>query len=150
MHDNHSDIRKTVLLIEEEDSLARAMDHVVRQDGHACARLQPKDRIVQRVLADHPALIMMDLDHSNRTEALEACQRIRRSPELSDVKILMLQASDSARDRRRGLALGANGMVTLPFRLADLRAEMRRLLGQDLGQGLGADRGTDRGEDAVH
>lgn len=121
---------KTVLLIEDEDSLARVMDQVIRQDGHSCARLAPGDTIVARVTAEHPNLIMMDMEHSNRGAALEACQRIRRSPELADVKILMLQGAHSPRDRRRGLALGANGVVTLPFRLDDLRAEMRRLLAE--------------------
>lgn len=124
-------IRKKVLVVESEDSLAMAMDHVVTADGHACARLTAGDTIVQRVTTDRPDLVMMDMTHGDRTEALDACQKIRRSPELGRVKILMLQASGSFRDRRRGMAVGANGMVTLPFQLDELRAEMRRLLEED-------------------
>lgn len=126
-----NDCRKKVLVVESEDCLARALNHVVTADGHACARLGNDDTIVHRVTLDRPDLIMMDMTHGDRAEAMDACQKIRRSPDLGGVKILMLQNSSNARERRRGLALGANGMVTLPFHLEELRAEMRRLLGED-------------------
>lgn len=127
-----NDIRKSVLLVESEDSLARAMDHVVTQDGHRCARLSTGDTIAKRVAEDRPDLLMLDMSHTNRAAAMDACQTIRRSPDLGKVKILMLQSNGNGLERRRGLAMGANGMVTLPFRLDELRAEMRRLLGDDL------------------
>lgn len=98
--------RKKVLLVESEDSLARAMDHVVTQAGHACARLSTGDTIVRRVTEERPDLVMLDMSHSNRAAAMDACQTIRRSPDLGGVKILMLQANGNARDRRRGWRLG--------------------------------------------
>ncbi len=121
---------RKVMLVESEDSLARAMDHVVTADGHACARLAAGDRIVERVASEHPDLVMLDLTHGETAELLDACQSIRRDPSLDGVRILMLQKGGSALDRRRGRALGADGMVSLPFRLEDLRAEMRRLLAE--------------------
>lgn len=123
--------RKSVLLVESEDSLAAAMDHVVRREGYGCARLRPGDRMLARVTEDHPDLVMLDMAHCDRADALEACQTIRRTPDLADVKILMLQSNGSALERRRSRAMGAAGMVTLPFRLDDLRTEMLRILDED-------------------
>lgn len=122
---------KRVMLVESEDSLAQAVDHLVATLGHACARLSPGDRIVDRVTAEHPDLLMLDLTHADRAQVLDACQSIRRRPALADVKILMVQKTGRALDRRLGRALGADGMVSLPFRLDELRAEMRRLLGDE-------------------
>ena len=59
----------------------------------------------------------------------EICHRIRTNPMLSDVKVLMMTARGSAVERKRGLELGADGFISKPFELKDLRAEVHRLLG---------------------
>jgi DNA-binding response OmpR family regulator len=58
----------------------------------------------------------------------EICQEMRLDPTLSDVKILIMTARGSAIERRKGLALGADGFISKPFELKDLRAQVRRLL----------------------
>lgn len=121
---------KTVLLVESEDDLARAMDHVVTALGHRCARLAVGDRIVQRVTEDRPDLLMLDVSNGDRVAALDACQTIRRTAELAGVKILVLNGSASPVERRRSLSIGADGVVSLPVELDALRGEMRRLLDQ--------------------
>ncbi|WP_171060900.1 response regulator transcription factor [Poseidonocella sp. HB161398] len=121
---------RKVMLVESEDSLAHAMDHLATADGHACARLSPGDRILERVASDHPDLLMLDLAHGDRAQMLDACQSIRRNPALADIRILMLQSRGGRLEERRIRALGADGLVSLPFRLEELRAEMRRLLAE--------------------
>ena len=59
----------------------------------------------------------------------EICHHIRANPMLSDVKVLMMTARGSAVERKRGLELGADGFISKPFELKDLRAEVHRLLG---------------------
>jgi len=49
------------------------------------------------------------------------------------VKILMMTARGSTMERRKGLALGADGFIAKPFELKELRDEVRRLL--DAGAG---------------
>ena len=58
----------------------------------------------------------------------EICQNVRMDPGLKDVKILMMTARGSAMERRKGLALGADGFIAKPFELKELRDEVRRLL----------------------
>jgi DNA-binding response OmpR family regulator len=40
----------------------------------------------------------------------------------------MMTARGSAIERKKGLALGADGFISKPFELGELRAEVRRLL----------------------
>jgi DNA-binding response OmpR family regulator len=61
-------------------------------------------------------------------------------PALAGVKILMMTARGSAIERRKGLALGADGFIAKPFELKELRAEVRRLLGE-AAQGVGGPAG---------
>ena len=39
-----------------------------------------------------------------------------------------MTARGSAQERKRGIELGADGFISKPFELQDLRAEVRRLL----------------------
>lgn len=41
----------------------------------------------------------------------------------------MMSARGSVVERRKGLALGADGFIAKPFELSELRAEIARLLG---------------------
>jgi len=55
-------------------------------------------------------------------------QDVRADPALNDVRVLMMTARGSAVERRKGLALGADGFIAKPFDLSELRNELARLL----------------------
>lgn len=58
----------------------------------------------------------------------EICKDVRDDPALSDTRILMMTARGSALEQKRGLELGADGFISKPFDLSELRGEIRRLL----------------------
>jgi len=80
-----------------------------------------------RIRDTHPDLVLLDV-MLPEISGYDICQSIRRDPTLADVKVLMMTARGSAMERRRGLELGADGFISKPFELQDLRAEVRRLL----------------------
>ena len=57
-----------------------------------------------------------------------ACARARIC---DDIRILMMTARGSAVERRKGLAMGADGFISKPFELKVLRDELRRMLATD-------------------
>ncbi len=74
-----------------------------------------------------PDLVLLDVMLPG-VSGYEICQQVRLDPDLAAVKILMMTARGSAMERRKGLALGADGFIAKPFELNDLRAEVSRLL----------------------
>ena len=82
-----------------------------------------------RIRETHPDLVLLDV-MLPEISGYEICQSMRLDPNLSDVKILMMTARGSAIERRKGIALGADGFIAKPFELKELRDEVRRLLGQ--------------------
>ncbi len=74
-----------------------------------------------------PDLVLLDV-MLPEVSGYEICQNVRMDPKLKDVKILMMTARGSAIERRKGLALGADGFIAKPFELKELREEVRRLL----------------------
>lgn len=118
---------KRVLLIEDEDNLAMAIGQVITRDGHSCDRLRSTDSTTDRVRDDRPDLLLVDAATAG-SPAFSLCQAVRRDPNLSSVKILVLHGSGKPIDRRRGAALGADGFLAKPFDLGELTGEVRRLL----------------------
>jgi DNA-binding response OmpR family regulator len=84
---------------------------------------------MSRIRQTHPDLVLLDVMLPD-VSGYEICQDVRLDPSLRDVKILMMTARGSAIERRKGLALGADGFISKPFELAELRHEVRRLLEQ--------------------
>jgi two-component system, OmpR family, phosphate regulon response regulator PhoB len=120
--------RHRVLVIEDEDNIAVALDYVLMREGYDHDRIATGGEAMQRIRQTHPDLVLLDVMLPD-VSGYEICQDVRLDPTLSDVKILMMTARGSAIERRKGLALGADGFISKPFELADLRLEVRRLLG---------------------
>lgn len=120
--------RKRVLVVEDEDNIAIALDHVMNAEGYDRDRVANGGEAMARIRATHPDLVVLDV-MLPEVSGYEICQDVRQDPTLADVKILMMTARGSAMERRKGLAMGADGFILKPFELKELRAEVRRLLG---------------------
>lgn len=116
-----------VLIVEDEDNIALALDYLLTREGYAHERLATGAGAVERIRAALPDLVLLDV-MLPEVSGYEICQDIRRDPALADVKVLMMTARGSAMERRKGLALGADGFIAKPFELSELRAEVKRLL----------------------
>ncbi len=119
--------RHRVLVVEDEDNIAIALDYLMTREGYDHDRIANGADALARIRATHPDLVLLDV-MLPEVSGYEICQGVRLDPTLSDVKILMMTARGSAIERRKGLALGADGFISKPFELKELREEVRRLL----------------------
>lgn len=119
--------RHRVLVIEDEDNIAVALDYVLMREGYDHDRIANGGEALSRIRSSHPDLVLLDVMLPD-VSGYEICQDVRLDPTLSDVKILLMTARGSAIERRKGLALGADGFISKPFELTELRQEVRRLL----------------------
>jgi two-component system phosphate regulon response regulator PhoB len=134
------DRRHRILVVEDEDNIAIALDYIMTREGYDHDRIASGAGAVERIRATHPDLVLLDV-MLPEVSGYEICQDVRLDPALSDVKILMMTAQGSAIGRKKGLALGADGFISKPFELKELRDEVRRLLGGGRGSGAGAGAG---------
>lgn len=121
-----------VLVVEDEDNIAIALDFLMTREGYEHSRVANGGEALARIRAMHPDLVLLDV-MLPEVSGYEICQDVRLDPSLNDVKVLMMTARGSAIERRKGLALGADGFISKPFELKELREEVRRLLGPDPG-----------------
>jgi DNA-binding response OmpR family regulator len=119
---------KTILVVEDEDNIALALEHLMRREGYALTRVASGADALPAIAREHPDLVLLDV-MLPEVSGYEICQSVRLDPALADVKILMMTARGNAMEQRKGLALGADGFISKPFDVADLKAEVRRLIG---------------------
>lgn len=116
-----------VLVVEDEDNIALALDYLLTREGYDHGRVANGADAMPRIKAERPDVVLLDV-MLPEVSGYEICQDIRMDPDLRAVKILMMTARGSAMERRKGLALGADGFIAKPFELKELRDELKRLL----------------------
>jgi DNA-binding response OmpR family regulator len=119
--------KHSILVVEDEDNIALALDYLMTREGYSHDRIANGGEAMARIRTMHPDLVLLDVMLPEMS-GYEICQAMRLDPDLANIKILMMTARGSAIERKKGLALGADGFISKPFELTELRSEVRRLL----------------------
>src|ERR671911_211941 len=98
--------RPTILLVEDERSIAEPFAGALAREGH------------------EPRLVLLDIALPDG-DGREVCRELRRE---SAVPIIMLTARGTETDRVVGLELGADDYVVKPFSSAEVIARIRAVL----------------------
>ena len=114
-----------ILVIEDEERLARLISRVLREDGYAPATASDGRSGLARALAGEFDLLVVDWMLPD-LDGIEVIKRLRAA-EMS-VPILMLTARRQVEDRVEGLDAGADDYLVKPFAFSELLARVRSLL----------------------
>jgi DNA-binding response OmpR family regulator len=120
---------KKVLLVEDEDNIALALEFLIRRRGFELTRVANGPDALAALESDLPDLVVLDVMLPGKS-GYEIIQVIRDSERLRDMKVLMMSASGGEVERRKGLALGADRFFTKPFDTRELTDEICALLGE--------------------
>src|SRR5258708_39983631 len=115
---------RTVLVVEDETSIAEAVGARLRSEGFAVEIAAAGLAAVEACERLRPSLVVLDLMLPG-LDGLEVCRRIQRD---RPVPVLMLTARDSETDLVVGLAVGADDYLTKPFSARELVARVHALL----------------------
>lgn len=118
---------KQVLIVEDEDHIALALDWLLTREGYCHTRVSTGPEALPAARAGRPDLVLLDVMLPGRS-GYDICRDLRADPALATIRILMMTARGSALEQKRGLDHGADGFIAKPFDLNDLRAELSRLL----------------------
>jgi DNA-binding response OmpR family regulator len=113
-----------VLLVEDDDGIARPLAAALEAAGHRVTRVATGREAIRA--AREVDAVVLDLGLPD-LDGVEVCRRLRHDLG-ADLPILVLTARTSEADVVVGLDAGADDYVTKPFRLAELQARLRALL----------------------
>ncbi|MCC5962450.1 MAG: response regulator [Rhodobacteraceae bacterium] len=121
-----------ILVVEDEDNIAVALNYLLTREGYSQTRLATGAGAVDLIRERKPDLVLLDV-MLPEVSGYEICQSVRADESCRDVRILMMTARGSAMERRKGLAMGADGFISKPFELKELREEVRKILSEPRG-----------------
>ncbi|NVK44988.1 MAG: response regulator [Rhodobacteraceae bacterium] len=119
--------QKRILLVEDEDNIAIAIEVLLTRAGYELLRVSSGDQALPNIRAQKPDLVLLDVTLPGLS-GYEVCQRLRRNAELAHIPVLMMSARASEAEQRKGVAMGANAFLTKPFAMSDLLGSVARLI----------------------
>ena len=115
----------TIVVIEDDDSIADLLGLYLDQAGFRVSRAVTGEDGLTLVAAEEPGLVVVDIGLPGSIDGFEVCRRLRTTGE---VPVLILSARGHETDRVVGLELGADDYVTKPFSPRELVARVKAIL----------------------
>ena len=120
--------KKRILIVDDDPHISELVYVNLDAAGYNLDRASNGHEAIDRIAAAHPDLIILDV-MMPEMDGWELCKTIRDDPECRDIRIVMLTARDSDRDKMIGKGVfGVDEYLTKPFELCELLEICRRLL----------------------
>ncbi len=107
--------QKLVILMEDEDDIARLITHHLTRAGFRVRRPERASELIAEAEKERPALFILDL-MLPELDGFQLCRAVKSHATLRQVPVLVLTARTGAEDRRRALESGADQYATKPFK----------------------------------
>ena len=119
--------KETVLLIEDEKSIAELVKYNLEKDGFRVLTAAKGDEGLERAQKEKPSLVILDL-MLPEIDGFEICKILKQNYKTASLPIIMLTAKSEETDRILGLEIGADDYVTKPFSPRELTARVKAVL----------------------
>jgi DNA-binding response OmpR family regulator len=119
-----------VLIIEDEEKLARSIARHLRSNGYDVSIALDGANGLAEAQADHWAIIILDLNLPKKS-GMSILRELRAGGR--STPILILSARGGTEDRVRGLRAGADDYLAKPFDTAELLARLEAILRRSRG-----------------
>ncbi|MEP6999571.1 MAG: response regulator [bacterium] len=117
-----------VLIVDDEPNNRQLLEVMLASEGYVLETAASGEAALASVALQPPDLILLDVMMPGMDGYIVAT-RLKRNPETQDILIVFLTALDDRNSRMHGMSTGADGYITKPIDLADLRARVKAVLG---------------------
>jgi two-component system alkaline phosphatase synthesis response regulator PhoP len=123
-----------ILLVDDEQDILEIVGYNLAQEGYQVVTAVNGKEAVAKAKKELPQLIIMDV-MMPEMDGMEACENIRKMPELSQVIITFLTARGEDYSQVAGFDAGADDYITKPIKpkllVSKVKALLRRLKDDD-------------------
>ena len=120
----------TILLVDDEQDILEIVGYNLSQEGYKIVTAVNGKEAIAKAKKELPHLIIMDV-MMPEMDGIEACEAIRKIPELSHVIITFLTARSEDYSQVAGFDAGADDYITKPIKpkllVSKVKALLRRL-----------------------
>ncbi len=119
-----------ILLVDDEPDIIEIVSYNLSQEGYSITTASNGKEAIEVALKVHPHLIIMDV-MMPEMDGMEACENIRKIPELSNTIIAFLTARSEDYSQVAGFEAGADDYIPKPIKpkllVSKVKALLRRL-----------------------
>jgi len=123
-----------ILLVDDEQDILEFVGYNLAQEGYQIVTAENGKEAIAKAKKELPHLIIMDV-MMPEMDGIEACEKIRKIPELSHVIITFLTARSEDYSQVAGFDAGADDYITKPIKpkllVSKVKALLRRLKEDD-------------------
>ena len=118
----------TILIIDDDPNIRELLHVNLAAQGYAVSLAENGRQGLDIIHQHNPNLIILDVMMPD-TDGWEVCKAVKDDPATASIKILMLTAKNSDRDRMIGRdVFGADEYMAKPFEIDALLETLKRLL----------------------
>lgn len=122
---NKKDIK--ILLVDDEPDILEIVGYNLSSEGYQVVTAENGVEAVKKAKKELPQLIILDV-MMPEMDGIEACENIRKQPELKDVVITFLTARGEDYSQVAGFDAGADDYITKPIKPKVLVSKVKALL----------------------
>jgi DNA-binding response OmpR family regulator len=111
-----------ILIVEDEPSIALALDDDLRREGYATELIAEGEAAVRTATSQAFDLILLDVMLPGK-DGFDVCRDVRRAG--VETPIILLTAKTQEAEKVMGLEAGADDYVTKPYSARELRARVK-------------------------
>lgn len=119
-----------ILLVDDEPDILEIIGYNLSAVGYQIMTAENGLQAIKKAKKEHPHLIIMDV-MMPKMDGMEACEQIRKIPELSHTIIAFLTARGEDYSQMAGFEAGADDYITKPIKpkvlISKVKALLRRL-----------------------
>ena len=114
-----------ILLVEDDDAVAKSLSRLLRADGYACSRVSNAEEAVEHLTREIPRLVISDLNLPDM-DGVSFVRRLRADARTRDVPFIMYTGSCDAERMHSFVEAGATACCSKskPEELLRLVAEV--------------------------
>ncbi|MBI3531034.1 MAG: response regulator [Pseudomonadota bacterium] len=117
---------KKVLIVDDSKTELMFLTDLLQKNGMTVKTAQDADEAFRRLTEEKPDLILMDVVMPGQN-GFQLTRAINRTPEYTDIPIIICSSKNLETDRVWGLRQGARDYVTKPVDAAELLGKIKSL-----------------------
>jgi len=117
--------QKRILIVEDDEGLARVMADNLRIDGFSVRWTRSAHDALVESQSFRPDLVLLDVMLAGQPNGLDICGVLRQGGRCG---VIMVSARSQREDKLRGLRVGADDYVTKPFDMEELSERINAVL----------------------
>jgi CheY-like chemotaxis protein len=118
------------ILVVDDSRLIRELARVGLETvgGYDVTPVESGSEAIEVASTERPEAVLLDVVMPDM-DGPETLARLRETPDTSEIPVILVTARDQPADRQRFEEMGVAGVITKPFEVNDLAAQVAEILG---------------------